>query len=114
MATTISKNSNESANKSMVMKAAWSIFKKAEVGTLSEAMKLAWKAIKLKVAMAKGVVKFQYRKATGEVRTAIGTLKSGVVNYEPKGTNRKPCYSTVAYWDIEKKGFRSFCISHLL
>ena len=114
MATTISKNSNESANKSMVMKAAWSIFKKAEVESLSEAMKLAWKALKLKVEMAKGVVTFQYRKASGEIRTAVGTLKSGVVNYEPKGTNRKPCYSTIAYWDIEKKGFRSFCISHLL
>ncbi len=104
----------ESANKSLVMKAAWAILKKAEVRTLSEAMKQAWKAVKLKVAMAKGVVKFQYRKASGEIRNAIGTLKSGVVNYEAKGTNRKPCYSTVAYWDIEKKGFRSFCISHLI
>ena len=112
MASTI--NNTERANKSLVMKAAWAILKKAEVSTISEALKVAWKAVKLKVEMAKGVVKFQYRKASGEVRTAIGTLKSGMVNYEPKGTNRKPCYSTVAYWDIEKKAFRSFCISHLL
>jgi hypothetical protein len=110
MATTISQNSN----KSMVMRAAWAMLKKAEVANISEGLKLAWKAIKLKIAMAKGVVTFQYRKASGEVRTAIGTLKSGIVNYEPKGTNRKPCYSTVAYWDIERKGFRSFCISHLI
>ena len=114
MATNATIKNNESSNKSLVMKAAWSIFKKAEVSTISEAMKLAWKAVKLKIAMASGVVKFQYRKATGEIRTAIGTLKSGVVNYVPKGTTRKPCYSTVAYWDIEKKAFRSFCISHLI
>ena len=112
MASTI--NNIERTNKSLVMKAAWAILKKAEVSTISEALKVAWKAVKLKVEMAKGVVKFQYRKASGEVRTAIGTLKSGMVNYEPKGTNRTPCYSTVAYWDIEKKAFRSFCISHLL
>ena len=96
------------------MKAAWALVKKSEVGTFSEALKQAWKAIKLKVAMANGVVKFQYRKVSGEIRTAYGTLKSTITNYEAKGTTRKPCYSTVAYWDMERHGFRSFCISHLI
>lgn len=111
---TSSSISNESVNKSIVMKAAWALVKKSEVKTFSEALKQAWKAIKLKVAMAKGVVKFQYRKVSGEIRTAYGTLKSSITNYEAKGTTRKPCYSTVAYWDMERHGFRSFCISHLI
>lgn len=115
---TIQSISNESKkqniNKSNLMKAAWTLVKKAEVKTISEALKVVWKAMKLKLALATGIVKFQYRKVSGEIRTAIGTLKSGLVNYEPKGINRKPCYTTICYWDIEKNGFRSFCISNLI
>lgn len=101
-------------NKSQVMKAAWAIIKSAQVTNISEALKLAWKAIKLKVAMTKAVVKFQFRKANGEIRTAFGTLQSEYISYESKGTTRKPCYSTVAYWDTEKHAFRSFSIANLI
>ena len=101
-------------SKSLVMKAAWSIVKKAEVQTISEALKLAWKAIKLKAAMAKGVMEFTFRKANGEIRKAIGTLQPEFINYESKGTTRQPCYSTVAYWDLERHAFRSFSIASLI
>ena len=96
------------------MKAAWSIVKKAEVQTISEALKLAWKAIKLKAAMAKGVMEFTFRKANGEIRKAIGTLQPEFINYESKGTTRQPCSSTVAYWDLERHAFRSFSIASLI
>lgn len=101
-------------SKSLVMKAAWSVLKKSEVKNLSEALKAAWKAIKLKYQMASGVVTFKFRKTNGEIRKAVGTLKSGMFDYEAKGSTSKPSYSTVAYWDIEKDGFRSFRISSLL
>lgn len=101
-------------SKSLVMKAAWSIVKKAEVQTISEALKLSWKAIKLKAAMAKGVMEFTFRKANGEIRKAIGTLQPEFINYESKGTTRQPCYSTVAYWDLERHAFRSFSIASLI
>ncbi len=96
------------------MKAAWSIVKKAEVGNISEALKLAWKAIKLKASMAKAVVTFKFRKSNGEIREAVGTLQSEYISYESKGTTRKPCYSTVAYWDLERHAFRSFNIASLI
>ena len=114
MAANAQVKNNESVNKSMLMKAAWALVKKSEAKSFSDALKQAWKAIKLKMAMSKGVVMFQYRKVSGEVRTAYGTLKSTLTNYEAKGTNRKPCYSTVAYWDVQCNGFRSFCISNLI
>ena len=101
-------------SKSLVMRSAWSVYRKAGVMSISEALKLAWKAIKLKAEMAKGVVTFKFRKANGEIRTAVGTLKSGMVNYQPKGTGGKPCYSTVAYWDLERDAFRSFSIANLI
>ena len=101
-------------SKSLVMKSAWSVYKKADVKSISEAMRLAWKAIKLKAEMAKGVVTFSFRKTNGEIRTAVGTLKSSMVNYQPKGTGGKPSYSTVAYWDMERDAFRSFRIASLI
>ena len=101
-------------SKSLVMKAAWAVLKKAEVQTISETMRVAWKAIKLKYRMTSGVVTFKFRKTNGEIRTAVGTLKSGMFEYQAKGSNSKPSYSTVAYWDIEKDGFRSFRIASLI
>lgn len=112
MATMVSNSKN--ASKSLVMKSAWSIFKNGEVKSFGDAMRMAWKAIKLRIAMTKGVVKFQYRKASGEVRTAFGTIKSDLVNYTYRNSNRKPCYRVMAYWDVQVQMFRSFSIAHLI
>lgn len=109
MATSISNDS-----KSQVMKAAWAIAKRTDGKSFSDAMKQAWKAIKLKIAMANDIVTFRFRKSNGEIRTAVGTRQSSIINYENKGTTRKPCYSTVAYWDLDRKAFRSFCITSLI
>ncbi len=110
---TIASN-NVRVSKSMVMKAAWAILKKKDVGTIAEALRKAWQAMKIKAQMSVGVVEFTFRKANGEIRKAIGTLKGSAISYDYKGSERKPCYSAVAYWDIEKNAFRSFSIASLL
>jgi len=117
MKATVSNNAEnaiaKSVNKSSLMKAAWALVKKSEGLTLSAAMKMAWRALKLRLEMTKHAVKFQYRKANGEVRTALGILTKNLA-YTFKGTARAKCYTCIAYWDIEKKGFRSFTIDSLI
>jgi len=111
---TIASKSNVRVSKSMVMKAAWAILRKKDVANIAEALRKAWQAMKIKAQMSVGVAEFTFRKANGEIRKAIGTLKGSAINYEYKGTDRKPCYSAVSYWDLEKEAFRSFSIASLL
>lgn len=96
-------------NKSNLMKSAWALVKKNSV-TLSEALRKAWAAMKAKALMAHHKVMIEYRKADGSVREAVATLCN--INYQSKtdGTARKPCYTTVAYFDLGKNAFRSFSI----
>ena len=101
-------------NKSQLMKAAWQLIRKHKVATFAEALRKAWQAYKLKAQMTLGVVKFAFRKTNGEIRNAVGTLAKNLYQYEPKGTGRASHPSTIAYWDLEKNSFRSFCIETLL
>lgn len=99
-------------NKSSVMKAAWAMLKNKSVKSLSEALHKAWNAMKAKVLMYSHKVKIQYVKTDGSLREAIATLK---LNFEyVHKSNRKPCYSTVCYFDLEKQAFRSFSIATFL
>lgn len=99
-------------DKSRLFKIAFAIYRKAETATFSEALKSAWKAIKLQVQMAEGVVKFQYKKINGEIRNAVGTLKN-IANYL-KGSSKRSSDDVMCYFDIEKKAFRSFVIVKLI
>ena len=58
---------------------------------------------------ASGEVKFCYRKCNGEIREAVGTLKNMVVD-KLTAFNGAAMY----YFDIEKKGFRSFSVANLI
>ena len=89
---------------------------------MSELMKQAWMLVKvygfsmadaMKQALKKGVVKFYYQKLNGEIRTAWGTLKEGLIP-ETKGTERKRNESLITYYDNEKATFRSFKIANLI
>ena len=80
---------------------------------MAEAMKQSWKVLKLKEALKKGIVKFCYQKLNGEIRTAWGTLKEGLIP-ETKGTERKKNESLITYYDNEKVTFRSFKIANLI
>ena len=95
-----------------VMRRAWQLVKVYGF-SMAEAMKQSWKVLKLKEALKKGVVKFYYQKLNGEIRTAWGTLKEGLIS-ETKGTERKKNDSLVTYYDNEKQAFRSLKVANLI
>ena len=95
-----------------VMKQSWMLVKIYGF-SMSEAMKQSWKILKLKAALKKGVVKFYYQKLNGEIRTAWGTLKEGLIP-ETKGTERKRNESLITYYDNEKASYRSFKVAKFL
>lgn len=75
--------------------------------TMSEAMRQMWQIAKLKSQMSKGVARFIYRKISGEVRMAWGTLCDSVIP-QSAGTGRKSNDTVTTYYDVEKGGFRCF------
>ena len=80
---------------------------------MRDLMKQAWLVLKLKSALKNGVVKFFYQKLNGEIRTAWGTLKDGLIP-ETKGTERKKNESLITYYDNEKQAYRSFKVANLI
>lgn len=92
--------------KSNVFKLAWVFIRKHQV-TLSEALKTAWRNIKLRIAMATKIVAFTFRKADGTIREAIGTLKSDILP-QVKGTGRPTPEHLQLYYDIQKQCYRCF------
>lgn len=95
-----------------LMKRAWMLVKVYGF-SMAEAMKQAWLVLRLKVAMKNGIVKFMYTKLNGEVRTAWGTLKDGLIP-ETKDTERKKNESLITYYDNEKQAYRSFKVANLI
>ena len=69
----------------------------------------------LKEMLNKGMVKFQYIKKDGSVRTAMGTLKSDLITKKPAGG---VCYPKqvgyTPYFDMEKEAWRVFAESKLI
>lgn len=67
--------------------------------------------------LAGGVLQFSYFKEDGSIREARGTLSVHIIPRDdaPKGTsNRKPNYGVICYYDIDKKGWRSFRITDFI
>lgn len=95
-----------------LMKQSWMLVKVYGF-SMADAMKQAWKVLKLKAALKKGVVKFIYTKLNGEIRTAWGTLKEGLIP-ETKGTECKKNESLITYYDNEKQAYRSLKIANLI
>ena len=95
-----------------LMKRAWMLVKVYGF-SMADAMKQAWLVLKLKTALKNGIVKFMYAKLNGEVRTAWGTLKDGLIP-ETKGTERKKNESLITYYDNEKQAYRSFKMANLI
>ncbi|MBX9088137.1 SH3 beta-barrel fold-containing protein [Bacteroides cellulosilyticus] len=106
MATNFKKQMSE------LMKQAWMLVKVYGF-SMAEAMKQSWKVLKLKAALKKGIVKFYYQKLNGEIRTAWGTLKEGLIP-ETKRTERKKNESLITYYDNERQAFRSCKIANLI
>lgn len=95
-----------------LMKRAWMLVKVYGF-SMVEAMKQSWKVLKLKEALKKGIIKFYYQKLNGEVRTAWGTLKEGLIP-KLKGTDHKKNESLITYYDNEKQAYRSLKIVNLI
>lgn len=98
---------------SQLMKQAWLMVKRYGM-KMSDAMKQAWKIASLRNAMKKGVVKFTYKKVTGEIRTALGTLNFPFSGRYEKSSDDSKCSSSVPYMDVEKNAWRSFNIANLI
>ena len=88
-----------------VMLLAWQFVKKNGY-TMSEAMKVAWTNIKLRVLLGKKVVEFYFKKTDGTLRQAFGTLMTDRVP-ETKGTKRT-AENCQVYFDTEKEEWRCF------
>lgn len=80
--------------KSRLFKTAWSISSK--YASFSDALKAAWKVIKLATKMKQGVVNFAFKKVDGSLREAVGTLK----NIPAVKGDRKPNLALFTYFDL--------------
>lgn len=82
---------------------------KSQFNSFADALRQAWKVLKLSIRLKKETVSFRFKKVDGSIREAIGTLN---VQYERK-TDSAPKFDTVAYYDLEANGFRSFKTANL-
>ena len=83
--------------------------------TRSEAFRRAHLVRELLEQLGQGKVTFLYVKQNGEEREAMGTLRSGIdpvfdayVYKDEAKTNQQAESLNFTYWDLEKKGFRTF------
>lgn len=83
---------------------------KGNFATFADALRHAWKVIRIYMKMRSHNVKFAYIKKDGSLRNAIGTLN---VDYERK-TDRETNYSLLTYFDVEANGWRSASINSLI
>lgn len=96
-----------------VMTLAWQMVKKNGF-TMSEALKVAWVNIKLKVAMKSKIVKFYFQKVDGSTREAYGTLCEKLMP-AITGTDKRAKNDTVqTYYDTEAESFRCFKKANLI
>jgi len=80
--------------------------------TQSEALKVAWRNLKLYKKMTKGVVRFLFKKVDNTFRDARGSLAHNIVP-QTSGTRRNND-SLQTYFDIDRNEWRCFRKSNLL
>lgn len=96
-----------------VMAMAWQ-FVKRNGFTMSEALKYAWRNIKLYAKLHTGIVKFYFQKVNGELREAYGTLKADLCAPIEGNDNRKRNDTVQVYYDTEKAEYRCFKRANLI
>ena len=79
--------------------------------TFSVCLSKAWALYRLRKRMATETVKISFEKADGSLRIAYATLKD--VASQVKGTGT-PNFKTMAYFDTEAQGFRSFKVENFI
>ena len=98
---------------SEIMSLAWQFVKRNGM-SMSEALKAAWKNLKLKAAMKLGIVKFYFQKVDGTIREAYGTLKEALLPTIAQASTRKANPTTQTYVDTEKQEWRCFKKANLI
>ena len=93
---------------SEIMSLAWQFVKRNGMN-MSEALKAAWKNIKLKAAMKLGIVKFYFQKVE-----AYGTLREALLPATQQASSRKANPTTQTYYDTEKQEWRCFKKANLI
>lgn len=101
-------------NKSKLFKIAHAIMKKEEAANFSEALKAAWKAIRVYSNMLVGKVMFTFKKVNGEIRHSIGTLFNLDYVRKTTGNDDSKNADVICFWDCEKGAFRSFKAATLI
>lgn len=95
-----------------ILNLAWQFVRKNGY-TMSEAMKVAWANYKFKQAMKNKIVRFYYRKVSGEIREAFGSLQNKLLP-ETKESGRKSNDTLFTYFDTERESWRSFKKANLI
>lgn len=95
-----------------VMTLAWQMVKKNGY-TMAEALKTAWRNIKLRTQMQQRIVKFYFQKVDGSIREAYGTLKETLVP-ATGDDNRKKNDTVQVFFDTEKQAWRCFKKANLI
>lgn len=97
-----------------IMQMAWQFVKRNGI-ELSEALKKAWQVFKLKAKMAKGIVRFYFRKVDGTIREAYGTLRTDLIpQTDSTSDGRKKNDTVQSYYDTERQSFRCFKLANLI
>ena len=94
------------------MNLAWQMVKRNGY-SMSEAMKCAWRNIKVRAIMKTRIVKFYFQKVDGSIREAYGTLKETLIP-ETAGSDRKKNDTVQVYFDTEKAEWRCFKKANLI
>lgn len=94
-----------------VMNLAWQFVKKNGM-SMSDALVMAWKNIKMKAEMKHRIVRFWFQKVDGSVREAYGTLIDTMLP-PTKGTGNAST-TTQCYYDTEKEAYRCFKKANLI
>ena len=91
--------------KSKLFKLMWQFIKQTGFSK-SDALKIAWRNLKLEQSMKIGIVKFYFQKIDGTIREAWGTTNPNII---PTTDGNRTYTNTVkVYFDTEKKAWRSF------
>lgn len=98
-----------------VMRLAWRLYRENKRQlAFGACMVAAWKVLRLNAALQHGLVRFSFQKLNGEVREAVGTLRSDLFVVPPKTTDRPEFLTVVRYFDLDKNAIRSFRAERIL
>lgn len=91
---------------------AWQ-FVKRNGYSLSEALTIAWRNIKLRKQLTERICKFTFQKVDGSIRQAFGTLADSLIP-ATSGSDRRRNDTVQVYFDTEKQEYRCFKKANLL